>query len=241
VFDRPAWAAIVNPANDRLYLAGGNRLYLSKERKGAVYSDFSDEQTQVKVTGVNVKELTLESLTGISVGDLYYESASKWSYISDLSLSNNTITVATDLDWKTYAQLSNAYTEVRAQYNSVIEWNPIHLNSPGHLKQWYEVLLILANDFNSATLQVKTEQDPGWESISLTGNASSDWGLFPWGEAPWGGAQDVDVGHRTYVPKMKQRSGTLHLKLDVYTMFTDWILSGVEVTYRDAGQRLLRR
>ena len=241
VFDRPAWAAIVNPANDRLYLAGGNRVYLSKERKGAVYSDFSDEQTQVKVTGVNVKELTLESLTGISVGDLYYESASKWSYISDLSLSNNTITVATNLDWKTYAQLSNAYTEVRAQYNSVIEWNPIHLNSPGHLKQWYEVLLILANDFNSATLQVKTEQDPGWESISMTGNASSDWGLFPWGEAPWGGAQDVDVGHRTYVPKMKQRSGTLHLKLDVYTMFTDWILSGVEVTYRDAGQRLLRR
>lgn len=241
VFDRGAFAALVNPANDRLYMAGGDKLYLSKERKNATYSDFSDEQVQVKVTGVTASTLTLESVTGLSVRDLYYESASKWSYITAIDILGSTITVSTDLDWKTYAQLSNAYTEVRKQYSSVIEWNPVHLNSPGHLKQWYEILMIMSSDFNTATLQVKTEQDPGWESISLTGNASSDWGLFPWGEAPWGGSQDVDIGHRTYVPRMKQRAGTLHLKLDVYTMFTDWVLSGMEITYRDAGQRLLRR
>jgi hypothetical protein len=102
-------------------------------------------------------------------------------------------------------------------------------------------MTISTKDFDSATLSVKSEGDAGYEPIELTGSSFDAWGLFPWGEVPWGGASGIMFPHRTYIPRKKQRAGTIHFKLEVPSVYSDWTLSGVEVTYRDAGSRLLRR
>ncbi len=309
IFDRSAIAAVINPANDRIYLASGPLTYLSKERKSALYSDFSDEQIDVVASNVNLTDpaapvITLTSISGIEVGDMYYESDSKFARITAVTPGDTTITVDSDLGWSTapteaitvtdvagavltvdstsnidigdvYVDSVGARTstilkvdrvnnlitvssapspvwtegpatvnttpEVRKSYLSTLEWNPVHLNTPGHLKQWYEALLLLMSDFNTATLSFKTDQDSGWEGVDLTGVASDAWGLFPWGEAPWGGGGGTAIGHRTYIPRTKQRAATIHVLLQIDTMFSPWEMSGIELTYRDAGARLLIR
>jgi hypothetical protein len=233
IYDRTAIAGVVNPADDRLYMAGGENLFISKERKDATYTDFSDEQIEVTVSTVTGADLIIGDVVGIKVGDMYVESDSKFSIIT--AINGGTITLEYDLDWQT------GDGEVRKQYDSTIEWNPIHLNSPGHMKQWYESLILCTQDFRSADLAFKTELDSGWESIAITGNAIGDWGMFNWGELPWGGGGDTTIAHRTYIPRTKQRSATIHARLIIDTLYTDWEVSGIELTYRDSGQRLLRR
>jgi hypothetical protein len=214
-------------------MAGGENLFISKERKDATYTDFSDEQIEVTVSTVTGADLIIGDVVGIKVGDMYVESDSKFSIIT--AINGGTITLEYDLDWQT------GDGEVRKQYDSTIEWNPIHLNSPGHMKQWYESLILCTQDFRSADLAFKTELDSGWESIAITGNAIGDWGMFNWGELPWGGGGDTTIAHRTYIPRTKQRSATIHARLIIDTLYTDWEVSGIELTYRDSGQRLLRR
>ena len=308
VFDRSSRASVVNPANDRLYIAPGSNAHLSKERKDANYSDYSDEQRDVTVTAIeevetdSFRKFTItESLIGVEVGDLYYESSLRFSKITDVNTTLGQIIVTDDLDFSltptddflvvtrtvkvleltsvvdikigatvTQGALTSTVVkvdrlnktielaaelaiangsiitvslipEIRADYRSIIEWNPVHLDAPGHLKQWFEALVIMTKDFNLADLLVKTEQASGWETVALTGVASDAWGLFPWGEAPWGGGGGVAVSHRTFIPRTKQRAGTIHFRLEIPTMFAGWEASGFEVTYRDAGYRMLRR
>jgi len=300
-FDRSSWASIVSPVNDRLYIAGGGRQYLSKERKDATYTDFADEQTSMSVSSVNGAVLTVASVGGAEVGDMYVESSSKSAKVTAVDTGPSTITLEVDLDWipdtlmvtasnvsgnditvdtvdkvsvgDTVTQGVNTTTissfnsttkvitlasgtgfmagvctittqwspEVRKQYLSTVEWNPVHLNSPGHLKQWFEALIMLTKDFNTATVSFKTEQDSGWEGVDLSGYASDAWGLFPWGEAPWGGGGEVEFAHRTYIPRTKQKAATMHVRMEINTIYSGWEMSGFELTYRDAGYRFLRR
>jgi hypothetical protein len=218
-----------------MYIAGGALLYLSKERKNANSSDYTDEQIDVTVSSITGTVLTVDTVTGIEVGDIYYQSSDKYSRITEIAPLDMTITVADDLSWSTGSR------EVRKQYISTLEWNPIHLGTPGRMKQWFEWLGLLTMDFNTASVYFKTDQDSGWEGVDLTGYPSDLWGLFPWGEAPWGGGGEVEFAHRTYIPRTKQRSATIHVQLIIDTTFTSWEMSGFELTYRDAGMRLLRR
>jgi hypothetical protein len=282
-FNRSAWCGVVNPTNDRIYMAQGGRLYLSKERKDANYSDYSDEQTTVTVTSVAGNVLTLDTTIGINVGDIFVADANRFSYITSVSISPAVIEVEDDLTWSVYSRNTAAnwmstnpvlasgvigvesdtgkfkrgngtdtwsdldyavgvfYGEARKQYSSVIEFNPVHANSPGHMKHWSECMTILTKDFRNALVYFKTEGDSGWESTTVLGTPVTDWGLFPWGEAPWGGSSDVMFGHRTYIPRTKQRASTIHVRMEINSLYTDWEVSGIELTYRDAGPRLLRR
>ncbi len=236
-WDRDAWAGVVDPATDRIFMQMADLSYnlLSKERKDSKFTDFADEQLPITANSVTGTVIVVSSLTGLEVGDMYVESSSKFSKILSIDPATTSITVKDDLEWATGA------VEVRKTYTATIEWNPIHLNTPGHMKQWFEVLTMATKDFDSATLRIKTEGDGGYAPISLTGSSFSDWGLFPWGEVPWGGVADVLFAHRTYVPRTKQRASTIHLKLEIPCVYTDWAITGMEVTYRDAGSRLLRR
>jgi hypothetical protein len=230
-YDRSAASGVVNPANDRLYIAAGSTLHLSKERKDFTYTDFSDEQLDVTATAVNGTEITLASLSGVDVDDIYYEASDKFSKIVSIDTSNNSITVDVDLGFTT-----GAY-EVRRAYTSTVEWNPVHLDKAGHLKQFYEGMVITSKDFSSADLSFKTNLSGSWESVTLEGSPIGSWGLFNWGDVVWGGDTDTIILHRTYIPRNKQRAGVIYTRFRTNTIFADWEVSGIELTYRDAGPR----
>jgi hypothetical protein len=315
-YTRSGKAAMVNPYNDRLYLMSGDLQTLSKERKNFSFRDFADEQVDATVSIVDEEDVTLSSLAGIEVGDLYYESDSKFATISSINTATNTITCSVDLGFSSsvsktftasgdtltcanhyyatglqvrftttgilpaglslatdyYVYKINANTfkicptqsdaisgtntitttdagtgthtidpqitpEVLTAYSSIVEWNGIHLNSSGHLKHFREAMFLMSKDFRSATASFKTNLSGSWSSVAFTGAPIGLWGLFPWGSLPWGGDLEVLTQHRTYTPRDKQRASVIYLKFNVTTAFSDWELSGVEMTYRDAGQR----
>jgi hypothetical protein len=127
--------------------------------------------------------------------------------------------------------------EVRTAYRSTVEWNAVSLDSPAHLKQFYEANFLTSREIRSATAGFKTNLSGSWATIPFTGSPIGLWGLFSWGELPWGGDLDVVLDHRTYVPRDKQRCGVIYPRFVVDTAFADWELAGVELTYRNAGGR----
>ena len=181
-----------------------------------------------------------ETATGTSVGACSIDWASGsdvelYTTVTDVDDLTNVITVASELDFL----LGPA--EVRSSFESIVEWNPIHLNSAASMKQFSEATLIMNQDFESATLSFKTDLSSEWVDIDLTGNEAGNWGLFDWGLVPWGGLTDQIVCHRTYVPKEKQRGNVLNVKFSSDTAFSDWEVSGVEITYRNSTPRSGRR
>lgn len=129
------------------------------------------------------------------------------------------------------------YAEVRKQFTSVLEWNPITFNSPSHLKQFIEAAIITTKSFEDATVSFQTDIEPAWENIDLEGQSVGLWGLFDWGEVPWGGEVERIVSTRTYIPKRKARGNTLSVKFSTSTVFADWEVSGIEIAYRDCNHR----
>jgi hypothetical protein len=231
-WDRTASALLVNPANDRLYLAPGGASQLSRERKGYNFFDFCDEPIDVTVTSVTTNVLTLSNTVGISVGDVYAESTTAFSAISAIDTFANTITLDADLSWNT-----GAY-EVWPAYTSTITWNPITDGGAAHIKQFSEAAVLTSFSFHNGQVGFKTDQEQDWSYITLPGTSSSDlWGLFAWGEVPWGGEAGMLRAHRTYIPRTKQRSSGLYVQFTIETALTEWEIVGVEITARSSSQR----
>jgi hypothetical protein len=158
-----------------------------------------------------------------------------FSLIDEVDPLYNIITVEDQYDWV----LGPA--EIRLAYQSVVEWNPIHLNSVGNMKQFSEAVLNMATDFTDSVISFKTDLSPSWSDVTFSGNSAGDWGLFAWGEIPWGGETDTITCHRTYVPRDKQRGNVLMVKYTTNTAYTTWEVSGIELTYRGSTKRSGRR
>jgi hypothetical protein len=156
-------------------------------------------------------------------------SISGTAFVSITGAGTGTHTVAIDSSIVT--------PEVRPAYSSVIEWNAIHLNSAGHLKQFYETMFLLNKDFRGATASFKSNLSNSWADVEFEGSPIGFWGLFSWSEIAWGGEVELLSQHRTYVPRDKQRASVLYLKFTVSTAYSEWDLAGVELTYRSAGGR----
>ena len=90
---------IINPETDKL--AKLTTEYISEERKGFNEQDIADEQTDVTVSAVSTTTLTVgpAAAASVSVGDIYYQSETRYSPITAIDTSAGTITLAEDLDW----------------------------------------------------------------------------------------------------------------------------------------------
>jgi hypothetical protein len=232
-WDRTATALLVNPANDRLYLAPGGASQLSRERKAYNFLDFCDEPISVTPTAVTANVVTLTSTVGIEVGDVYSESTTAFSTISAIDTLTNKITLDADLSWQ-----SSGTFEVWPAYTSTVTWNPIVDGGAAHLKQFSEAAVLTAYSFSDGQLGFRTDQGQDWEYVDLPGTTSSDlWGLFAWGEVPWGGEAGMLRSHRTYVPRAKQRSSGLYVRFTIDSALSDWELTGIEITARSCAKR----
>jgi hypothetical protein len=321
IFNKPCNFSVVNPVDDKLYIARGDIAYLSKERKTFSFRDYADEQIVVVVLDSDAETLYLTSVVGLEVGDVFFEASNKFSIITAIDTTNSTITVDLDLNYSSSVaqfftvdpstnelsvsahnyktgleiqvdkvdgadvlpgglvagvsyyvyvvdantiQLSTSAaaalqgqnliditstgtgtfiitpqiaTQVLSAFRTTIEWNAVHLNSPAHLKQFYEANFLTSKEFRTATASFKTNLSGSWSSIEFTGNPIGLWGLFDWGSLPWGGDPAVVLDHRTYVPREKQRASIIYPRFIIDTAYAEWELAGLELTYRNAGTR----
>jgi hypothetical protein len=232
-YDKAAKAGVVNPVNDKLYLAAGGQVYLSRERKAYSRADYADEQLTVTALSASGYTVTLSDVSGIDTDDIYYESANKFSRILSIDTALNKLTLESDLDWSG----GSAVCSVLRSYLCTIEWNPIHLGQPANMKQFSEGTIVTSKPFGTCEISFRSDMSRGWGTSTVTGTSFGLWGLGLWGQVPWGGTSDVVSTRRTYVPREKQRANALYLKFETDTCYVDWEVSGIELKYRPSTGR----
>lgn len=226
---RPALCGGINPSEDKLYYAPHNSNTIFVERKSKNRTDYVDEAISVSISSYVTTSVVLSSATGVSVGDLLWQSTSKFSVITAVTLSTNTVTVADSITW------SLASASVLKGIAVDIEWAPVFGDTPGTLKQFSDFAILFRRaNFQSAELLFATDISPNYESVTISGLASGAWGLFGWGQAPWGGIA-TPRPIRTLVPLEKGRGTWLRVRFKHRQGYGDFMLNGFTLPYEETG------
>ena len=232
-WSRQFTSGFVHPTKNILYLGNFQNNLVVTERKTGTYQDYIDEATIFPtITASNVTVVTLNSVAGINVGDLLYQSSTVASLITSVNLATHQVTVQDLLTW------SNASATVYPSIKSVIQWKPVTAGNPGFLRQYCEGdLLFNTTRFNSAAIAFSSEISQSFESVPLTGFALGNWGLFPWGSVPWGGVNNP-TPIRFYIPSDPQIGTQLNVQFSISQAWSNWSLAGVNIVYNDVNQEM---
>lgn len=233
-WEKPALCGFVNKTDNKLYLAKPDESYILKERKSNTYRDFIDEElfgySVVSSTGYTV---VLNIISGLSVGDLIYSSATNYSPITEINSSTNTITLNDAKTW------SVGSIQVFKAIDCQLEFVNQDCGNPGIDKHFQEVaFLFRQQQFNIAAASFYTDLSGGYESSSILGNyGGGTWGTFSWGDVPWGGIQRPKP-IRVFIPREKSRGSLLSIKYNHRVGFGRWSLNGYSLHYDFVSERL---
>lgn len=181
----------------------------------------------------NVIYVSVGTLTSLAVGDVYYESVSKYSKITQIDPVNIRFYTQDNLDW------SGGTWEAQKIIPCEIRWNPIFMGNPSMLKQFSEVTVLTTSSLESLLVGFKGVSSSDYEDIQFAGTATGAWGLFPWGDVPWGGDPEV-LRYRTLVPMQKQRDSAIFIRAAQDTIYNNFEISGLSIIYRVIGPRVVR-
>lgn len=225
--------AKVSPVDDLLYLGSNGTGALEQERKGRNYTDYVDYGVSYTITGSSGLLVDLTTTNEIEIGDLLYQSATVQSLITDVQPGQ--LTVQDSVSWSV-----GAATVFKA-YTCVAEYAAITGDNPGMVHQFPEVaMLFRVARFYTATVSFATDWSGYFEDVSILGNRTGLWGLFPWGQAAWGATASA-VPIRTYVPLEKQRGGLLRLRFTHRQGYGYFKLNGFSAPIRETGSLAVAR
>lgn len=228
--------SFVNQTDDKIYLCNPSDKYVLKERKNLDFTDFADEEVDgfsvVSSSGSNV---VLNTTSGLFVGYLLYESASKYAVITAIDAATNSVTVNGTIAW-TVAAIT-VYRNIDCQ----LEYTAQHFDNPGVMKHFQEVSLLFRDtNFLSGILYFFTDLSGGYSGTSFAGSyGGSPWGQFAWGSTYWGGAQRPKPV-RVFVLREKSRGSLMSLKISMANAFSKWSLNGLSIQYEWVSERTSR-
>lgn len=227
-----ATSGIVAPSNDKLYLADPN--YLLEERKAFSYRDYIDEDFgNFNIVSYSGTTVTLDTTSGLSVGDLLYQSSDLFSPILSIDVTQSTVEINSEVVWN--------IAPVTAFYgiDASIEWAPQYLDNGGLEKFFQEVLVMFKqNRFKNGSLDFYTDQNGGFEEVTVSGNyGGGDWGLFPWGDVAWGGSTRPKPT-RVSVPRNKKRGQLLGIRFSCRMAYSIVSLEGLSLQFDYVSQRI---
>lgn len=224
---------IVSPVDDLLYFGDGPSYNLDQERKNRTYTDFIDYGVGYTISSSTSTTVYLTATTEINVGDLLYQSALIQSVITDVQAAY--VTVQDEVAW------ANGAATVYKAIDCEVEYAAVTGSNPGTAKQFPEVsMLFKSARFNTATLSFSTDVSAAYEAVTIEGNRTGLWGLFPWGEQLWG-ATSSTVPIRTYVPLEKQKGSFLRVRFNHKQAYGDFKLLGMSLPIRDTGSYVIAK
>lgn len=233
-YNKESVCGFVNSTDDKLYLAKPDSHKLLKERKTFTYRDFIDEEIDnaYSISSFSGTSVVLNSILGLTVGDLLYQSATLYSPIVSINAATNTVVVNDSKTW-TIAGVT-AYKAIDCQ----VEWVNQSGDNPGIEKHFQEVqLLFKEQQFNYANISFYTDVSGGYEDVQITGSYGGGlWGLFAWGAIPWGGVQRPKP-IRVFVPRNKARATLLSIKYKCRVAYSKWSLNGFTIFYEFVSER----
>jgi hypothetical protein len=213
---------IVNPVDDKLYLASGDitSKYVYQERKAFDIFDNADEEFAVTINSITSSTVVVvASATGLVLGQTLAQSSSKKGVIT--KIVGTTITVDRAVSFATGAATS--YNPIATQ----VKYAPSHGGNPGILKHFSELIMFFREaDFKTLTLKVNSNFSLTEVSTSLAPVGGGDWGGYPWGSQPWGDSPVNLQPIRTYIPLGSQRANWISLKIQHEEALTKFALAG---------------
>lgn len=217
----------VSPVDDLMYLGSGSTYDLEQERKNRDYTDYVDYGLSRTITSQSSTLVYLNTTADLEVGDVLYQSASIQSLITDVQPAyvevEDTITFALGA------------ATVYKSFECELEWAAVTGQNPGMVHQFPEVtLLAKAARFNNAEISFATDCSGYFEGVTISGNRTGLWGLFPWGEAAWGSTATT-VPLRCDVPLEKQRGSLIRVRFTHQQGYGYFKLNGFSMPVRDTG------
>ena len=240
IWTRDCTAGYVNTTKG-LYLGNAENTNVVKERKNGNYTDYADESFEVDITSFSGLEVTLASVSGITVGDILWQDLTAGIVFSEIVAINvpaNVVTVNDIITWDP-ALSPASKTRVYTAIDCAIQWKPNAAGDPSEAKQFSEGQIVFRSPrFATSLLQFATDVYGGFQSVTVAGTSGAfGWGQFPWGNAPWGG----DIRPRTlrfYIPQNTQYGGSLITKMTIRSAYSAWQLEGIQIVAFDIGFEL---
>lgn len=228
--------AFVNPADDKVYLCNPEDKHILQERKTLTFTDYIDEEKDGYVVVSSTSfSVVMNTVAGLTEGDLLYESASVYSVITEIDAPTNTVTVNDVRTWTPGAITVNKVIEC------VLEFTAEDDKNPGIMKHFQECAMFFREtNFLTGLVSFFTDLSGGYSNTIISGNFGSDFfGLFPWGSIPWGGASRPKP-IRCFVTRDKSRGTLISVKLTIANGYSKWSLNGMKIDYEWVSERSTR-
>ncbi len=225
---------VVSPTDDKLYLGSATDKYILQERKDFSFTDYVDEELLgYSIVSSSDYDVVLNTISGLTVGDLLYDSTNVYSPIVSIDASTSTVTLN---DIKTWSV--GSITILKA-IDCKVEYSNQSCNNPGLEKHFQELtLLFQQKSFNSATVDFYTDVSGGYSSVSLTGDFGGGlWGNFAWGSIPWGGIiRPKPI--RVSIPRNKSRGTLISIRFSHRVGYGQFGLQGLSLQYSFTSERV---
>lgn len=218
----------------QLYYASPGTEYIFKDRRSFTYTDFADFKETNSITAISGNVLTLNDASGVSVGDIIFESSTVFAFVNAVNTLDSQVTVATNPGFTVTS------VDILSAIDTVIRWAPIAADNPGISKQFHTTQVVFKSDFSGAAFMTyETDLNPSRTEVELSGSEIGGWGLFTWGSVPWGG----DPRKRPvsqWVPRDKQRCSQLTVGFKHSYAFSSWKIQGLSVHFTPGSDNTSR-
>ncbi len=233
--DKAARAGFINKTDDKLYLASPDSKYLLKERKSFTFRDYIDEEVEgISKLSYSGNIIFLNTVAGITVGDLVYMNSSVFSPVTEIDVINNSVTVNDENVW---SGSITVYKAIQCQ----TEWSNQTCGNPGIDKHYQELaLLFRTQNFNLASVSFYTDMSGGYSNSTITGSYGGGlWGAGSWGSTLWGGVVRPKP-IRVTVPREKSRGSLLSIRFQHRVGFGAFSINGYSLQYTFVSERMNR-
>jgi hypothetical protein len=233
-WNKPCTAAIVNPADDRLYIATPTG-HILQERKTDTDKDYADESTVVDILSIGTLSFTLSDSTSVNIDDVIIQTVGGNSVQCQVTGNDELTGVVTVT---TVAGFVTGTAVDYASINTNITYMPLTASYPAFLKK-FTTWQFLFSDANFAKCSVNFTSDfyPNSETVTLVPKTAGGWGTSPWGSTPWGLSTIPLQTISTYATKNTSVAHWVVVNLNLTQAFTSFSLDGLAVFYTFAGER----
>ena len=228
-------AAVVNTANDRLFIATPEG-YILQERKTFTNQDYADETNPINIVSVFPDEgFLVSSVSGINIGD----------QISQINGGIESAAIVTDIDIDNlYVYTDNtdgfitgtAYDT--AAISSTVSFMPTSCGYPAFIKKFSTWNFEFSNiSFSECTASFTTDFYPNSESTLLVPQMSNAWGTFQWGAVGWGVTAPILRPISAYSTKNTSLGHWTNATLKLQQAFSGFSLCGYTIFFGFLGER----
>ncbi len=232
-WDRSVTCGHVAQSADRFFIGNALSETISRERHDGVSQDYCDEDLFRQILDISDDIITLDSVAGISTGDLLQQSSELQATIVGIDISANTVLVENDTG------LEVDDVTVKTSIHCKVQWKPVvNGNNPVLARQYSEGALLFRNtNFNFGFISFFTDADNSIEQVPIDGQATGQWGFFSWGDIPWGGVIRPQAV-RFYIPQSKQYASQLVPILTIQNALSTWTCQGLSISANMISQEV---